>query len=221
MNDSQAHWDTLHANARFRPVCPNDHVVRFLMGIRARKKSDGQMRLLDIGAGAGRHTKLAAELGFEPWGVDYSFPGLQHAQTRLQECHVPRGFAQASMLALPFRNNSFEAVISFGVFYYGTNVQLRKAIAEAYRVLKPGGTIFCVLRTGDDYRFGKGPELERNTTQLNIEDINEYGTIQHFLDAGDVPVYFSEFRQVSFEKTETTFSNRRGVNSDWLITAEK
>jgi hypothetical protein len=41
------------------------------------------------------------------------------------------------------------------------------------------------------------------------------------LDAGDVPRYFSEFGQVIFEKTETIFGNRRGVNSDWLITAEK
>lgn len=44
---------------------------------------------------------------------------------------------------------------------------------------------------------------------------------QHFLDAGDVPLYFSEFCQVTFEKDRTTFGNRRGVNSDWLITAER
>jgi putative transposon-encoded protein len=36
-----------------------------------------------------------------------------------------------------------------------------------------------------------------------------------------VPVYFARFVQVSFEKTETTFGNRSGINSDWLITVEK
>jgi ubiquinone/menaquinone biosynthesis C-methylase UbiE len=221
MNDSQAHWDSLHANARFRPVYPNDHVVRFLMGFRARKNAATQMRLLDIGAGAGRHTKLAAELGFKPFGIDLSSTGLQHARLRLQDSRLPHDFAQASMLALPFRDASFDAVVSFGVFYYGCAEQMKKAIAETHRVLTPAGEIFAVLRTVNDYRFGKGKELERNTTQLNIEDTNEYETIQHFVDAGDVPLYFAEFRQVSFEKTETTFANRRGVNSDWLVSAEK
>jgi ubiquinone/menaquinone biosynthesis C-methylase UbiE len=221
MDDSQAHWDSLHATARFRPVYPNDHVVRFLVGFRARKKAASPMRLLDIGAGAGRHTKLAAELGFKPCGIDLSIAGLQHAQSRLQDCPLPHFFAQASMLALPFRDDLFDAIVSFGVFYYGTAAEMKKAIAESHRVLTPSGAVFVVLRTTDDYRFGKGKELERNTIQLNIEDTNEYGTIQHFLDAGDVPVYFSEFRQVSFEKTQTTFANRSGVNSDWLITAQK
>lgn len=220
MNDSQAHWDTLHANARFRPVYPNEHVVRFLMGFHAKKQAS-RMRLLDIGAGAGRHTKLAAELGFQPHGIDLSFTGLQHARQRLQECLLPHTFAQASMLSLPFRDASFDAVISFSVFCYGSSEQMKKAIAEAHRVLTPGGAVFVVLRTVHDYRCGKGTALEHNTTQLNIEDTNEYRTIQHFLDTGDVPRYFSEFRQVTFEKTETTFANRRGVNSDWLITAEK
>lgn len=221
MNDSQVHWDTLHANARFRPIYPNDHVVRFLMGFRAKKKQASGMRLLDIGTGAGRHARLAAELGFDAYGIDLSHTGLQHARLRLQECHLPHAFAQASMLALPFRDASFEAAISFGVFYYGRAEQMKKAIAEARRVLTGGGAIFAILRTIDDYRFGKGAELEHNTTQLNIEDTNEFGTIQHFLDDGDVPLYFSEFGQVTFEKTETTFANRSGVNSDWLITAEK
>lgn len=220
MDQLQEHWDTLHANARFRPAYPNEHVVRFFMALRA-KNNGSAARILDIGAGAGRHMKLAAELGFNPFGIDISVLGLQHARRRLPESRDPLILAQASMLALPFGEASFDAVLSFGVFYYGTAKEMKEAIAEAYRVLKPSGTIFVVLRTVHDYRFGRGTALSNNTTQLNIEDTNEYGTVQHFLDDGDVPDYFSEFRQVTFEKTETTFGNRRGVNSDWLITAEK
>ena len=78
-----------------------------------------------------------------------------------------------------------------------------------------------VLRTTDDYRFGKGLRLGHHTFQLNIGDTNELHTTQHFLAADEIPVYFAEFGQVSFEKTATTFGNRTGVNSDWLITVEK
>ena len=78
-----------------------------------------------------------------------------------------------------------------------------------------------VLRTANDYRFGKGIRLEHNTFQLSIAETNELHSTQHFLAADEVPVYFARFTQVSFEKTETTFGNRSGVDSDWLITVEK
>ena len=73
----------------------------------------------------------------------------------------------------------------------------------------------------DDYRFGKGIELEPNTFQLNIHETNEYQSIQHFLRSEDIPVYFSDFFRISYERTDTTFGNRACLNSDWLITVEK
>jgi SAM-dependent methyltransferase len=176
---------------------------------------------LDIGVGAGRHAKLAAELGYSSCGVDISLVGLTHAHQRFRDARTPLLLAQASMLRLPFADRSFQAVLSFGVFYYGRAEEMKRAIHETHRVLAPGGRAFVVLRTTADYRFGKGLELEPRTFQLTVSDTNELGTIQHFLAASDIPDYFAGFSNVSFEKTETTFANRANVNSDWLITAEK
>ena len=125
------------------------------------------------------------------------------------------------MSALPFADSTFQLVLSYGVFYYGTGDEMRQAIAETHRVLIPGGRAFVVLRTLDDYRFGKGRKLEENTFQLDIADTNEFGTVEHFLPAEDIDQYFAAFAKISFEKTETTSANRSRVNSDWLITVEK
>ncbi len=220
MTDASSHWDELHKNPRFRPQYPNDHVVRFLLGCRAFLQKGGA-RFLDIGVGAGRHCKLAADLGFEAYGVDTSFLGLQHARHRLCATHSRHHLVQASMLALPFADFSFKVVLSFGVLYYGTGDEMKQAIAEVHRVLAPGGKAFIVLRTLDDYRFGKGRELGHNTFQLDIADTNELGTVQHFLDAQDIPSYFAAFSQINFEKTETTSANCTRLDSDWLITVEK
>jgi len=221
MFDSSSHWDHLHESPRFRPIYPNDHVVRFLMSSRELLVKYHPARFLDIGSGAGRHTTLAAELGFQAFGIDLSFVGLQHARERVLAANLHASLAQASMLALPYRDCSFAAVLSYGVFYYGTAHEMRQALAEVRRILVNGGRAFVVLRTTDDYRFGKGLLLGHNTFQLNISDTNEFHTTQHFLAADDILVYFAKFGQVSFEKTETTFGNRSGVNSDWLITVEK
>jgi SAM-dependent methyltransferase len=221
MSDSSSHWDALHRQPRFRPVYPNDHVVRFLMTNRELLQTHPPARFLDIGLGAGRHTKLAAELGFRTFGIDISLVGLQHARERVQTVGLQASLSQASMLALPFTDSSFTVVLSFGVFCYGTGKEMRQAIAEVRRILVPGGKAFLVLRTTDDYRFGKGTALDHNTFQLSISETNELHSTQHFLAAEDVPAYFAAFSQVSFEKSETTFGNRSGINSDWLITVER
>lgn len=221
MFDSSAHWDQLHEQPRFRPVYPNDHVVRFLMTNRELLEKHHPARFLDIGLGSGRHTKLAAELGFRAFGIDISFVGLKHARERLLTAGLQAGLSQSSMLALPYGDCSFAVVLSYGVFEYGTANEVRQALAEVHRVLAPGGKAFVVLRTTDDYRFGKGIRLGHNTFQLTIAETNELRSTQHFLGADEVPAYFASFAQVSFEKNETTFGNRSGINSDWLIRAEK
>ena len=218
--DSISHWDQLHQQPRFRPLYPNDNVVRFLMASRSLLEQ-GPARFLDIGMGAGRHCKLAMELGFEAVGLDISLAGLQHARERLRQFDRPVTLLQGSMLALPFADSSIAAALSYGVFYYGTAQEMKQAIQELRRILSRGGRAFVVLRTTDDYRFAKGERLGPHTFRLNITDTNEYETVQHFLSAEDIPNYFSAFSEVSFEKTETTFANRTGVNSDWLITVEK
>jgi len=194
MFDSSAHWDQLHENPRFRPLYPTDHVVRFLMASRELMEKHHPARFLDIGLGAGRHTKLAAELGFHAFGIDISFVGLQHARDRLLAAKLRAGLALASMLALPVRDSSFTAVLSYGVFYYGTEDEMRQAIAEVHRVLVPGGKAFVVLRTTEDYRFGKGERLAHSTFRLNFSETNELHTTEHFLAASDVPAYFAHFR---------------------------
>jgi len=215
------HWDQLHRNPRFLPRYPNDHVVRFLMANRALIGVPGSRRFLDIGVGGGRHLLLAAELGFEPYGIDTSFVGLENTRDRLSASDLQSRLVQASMLDLPFSECSFALALSFGVFYYGNSEQMKKAIAEAYRVLIPNGKLFAVLRTTEDCRFGKGEQVGPGTFRLKITETNEYDTVQHFLRADDINSYFASFSQISFEKTETTSASRTRVDSDWLVVAEK
>ena len=191
------------------------------MAVRAQIPGPTPYRLLDIGAGGGRHMLLAAELGFSPFGVDISFTGLSHARERMHQTALRASMAVASMTALPFAEASFHAVVSYGSFYYGSAKEMQQAIAEAHRVLQPGGKSFIVLRSTNDYRCGKGRELGENTFELDISETNEFGTIQHFLGAEDIPEYFNLFSSVSFEKAEWTTCERTRLNSDWLITAQK
>jgi ArsR family transcriptional regulator len=97
--------------------------------------------LLDIGTGTGRLLELAAPQADHVLGVDMSRDMLALARARLAE----RGLAdraavrQADMYRLPFADASFDAVALQMVLHYAEDPAA--ALAEAARVLRPGGTL--------------------------------------------------------------------------------
>jgi SAM-dependent methyltransferase len=217
---SQEHWDQLHGQARFRPRFPNEHVVRFLRGHFPDEPRAG-LRALDVGVGGGRHTKLLCELGFETFGMDISAEGLRHTEAWLASEGHRATLQQASMFELPFSDGDFDAVISYGVYCYSTRADMARAIGELHRVLRIGGRAFVMIRTDRDFRFGKGKQLEPGTFSIETNETNEQGTVQHFVREDEVPTLFAAFSELRFERTETTFDQRRSLNSDWLIAVAK
>jgi ubiquinone/menaquinone biosynthesis C-methylase UbiE len=213
-----AFWDSLHAQERFRPVYPNEDVVRFLAA-RARERPGA--RALDIGVGGGRHTLLLSSLGYDVDGVDISSEGLRHAEDVITRGGGRARLQTASMNALPYADATFDIAVSFAVFYYGTAEEGRAAVSELHRVLTPGGEAFVVLRSTDDYRCAKGDALGENTYCLTITETNEPGTVQHFLSEADVEDVYGGFAELGFELAERTLAHRTRRDSDWLITVRK
>jgi SAM-dependent methyltransferase len=221
-HDPSRHWDGLHVDERFRPIYPSEPVVRFLLSRFRKRLQDGErLSALDIGVGGGRNTRLLCELGFDTSGIDISAEGLTQTERLLASVGFKATLKRARMTDLPFESNSFDTAISFGVFYYGTADDMRRAIDELHRVLKVGGEAFIVVRTTDDFRYGKGRALEPDTYLLTISETNEEGTVQHFLSEPALQASFTAFSDFNFEKTETTFTARSRKDSDWLVSVTK
>lgn len=99
--------------------------------------------VLDVGSGAGVDALLAAHLV----GPEGSVSGLEFTSQMRERAQANAAlsavanvrFVPGGAEALPFADASFDLVISNGVF----NLVLRKrqALAEAYRVLRPGGRL--------------------------------------------------------------------------------
>jgi SAM-dependent methyltransferase len=92
-------------------------------------------RLLDCGCGMGTNLTFLQQFGV-PFGVDLTWRGLQFAHGK----GVPR-LVQATVAALPFSAGAFDAAVSFDVLYCLEDAAEQQAIAEMYRVLRPGGAI--------------------------------------------------------------------------------
>jgi ubiquinone/menaquinone biosynthesis C-methylase UbiE len=105
-------------------------------------------RILDIGCGTGEQSLFLAKRGYQVVGVDISREMLVKVNKSAQEGNLKdiTSFVIASAEALPFRDKSFEGLISiFGVFNHIPRVE--HAFEETHRVLKSGGSaIFTVNR---------------------------------------------------------------------------
>ncbi|RDD62402.1 ArsR/SmtB family transcription factor [Ferruginivarius sediminum] len=104
---------------------------------------DGLGELLDIGTGTGRMIEVFADRYTRAVGIDSSREMLGVARTRLDRFGVRNWqVRQADMYALPLPSASFDTVTVHMVLHYAE--QPERVIAEASRVLRPGGRLVII-----------------------------------------------------------------------------
>ena len=97
--------------------------------------------LLDIASGPGYGAGAAAARGAQATGIDLSAAMVEEARRRFPDARFREGDAEA----LPFDDARFDAAIcGFGLLHMPAP---ERAIAEAHRILRPGGrfgfTVWC------------------------------------------------------------------------------
>lgn len=98
------------------------------------------VRLLDIGCGGGVLTEEFAAMGCQVSGIDVSLRSIQIAQLHAARTGLDIDYQVGAATQLTFKRESFDAVSCCDVLEHIH--EWRQVIAEAGRVLKPGGIFF-------------------------------------------------------------------------------
>jgi len=110
-------------------------------------------RVLDVGSGLGIDSFIASHATGsegEVFGIDISAKEVSHAQKRAEKSGLTNtSFQVADMEDIPLPDESVDVIISNGAFCLAPNK--KKAFAELFRVLKPGGRMsVCTTTTKMD-----------------------------------------------------------------------
>jgi SAM-dependent methyltransferase len=161
----------------------------------------GTGRVLDLGAGTGRSSIMvlrerphATLVASDLFGVSFTqhFGSGQRPQDRLLANLKSAGvdgratIERADMLDLPFADHAFDAIVSAYAMDHLGRSGARTALAEAHRVLKPGGDFLLILVANDRWAklaFGPllshggipGPDWWRDAVTKAGFDIREQG----------------------------------------------
>ena len=101
-------------------------------------QSDTQ--ILDLCCGSGQVTRFLVDFSENVIGLDASPLSIQRSQKNVPNATYIKAFAED----MPFTDNLFDVVHTSAALHEMQPEQLRKIIAEVYRVLKPGG-VFTVV----------------------------------------------------------------------------
>lgn len=108
--------------------------------------------LLDLGTGTGRLLELFAPLYARAVGIDASADMLAVARANLDRAGVANAQVRLGDIHnLPFQRDSFDVVTIHQVLHYLDDPE--RAVAEAARVLRPGGRLLVVDFAPHDLEF--------------------------------------------------------------------
>jgi SAM-dependent methyltransferase len=223
---SREGWEAIWSSGRiperyasFAP--PNSSVVAWATGLPA------GAQVLDLGCGVGRHVTYLGGLGFKMAGSDISATGVQLASAACAERGISFDGQVCPMTSLPWPDNTFDAALSTSTIHHALRADIQRALAEVWRILKPGGQFlvdfpdtgrgdYGVLRA--EAAAGRIREVEPNTFVDERPDSDDPDGFlpHHFCDEADVRDLLRRFTL-----DQLVQDPRDGFRGKWVAWARK
>jgi cyclopropane fatty-acyl-phospholipid synthase-like methyltransferase len=155
------------------------------------------MHVLDVGCGRGEILSKTARMGVRAMGIDYAETAVRFSRDLVEKDEAINhqvGIYQASALCLPFETGVFDRVLMLDIVEHLYPKELSMALAEAYRVLRPGGRI--VIHTApnkwyDQYAYplvrrvriwmGQGDRYPRDPREIIPQNVHVHVNEQSVL----------------------------------------
>ena len=169
-------------------------------------------KVLEVGIGMGTDLIEYSKNGSKVFGIDLGPDQIKLSKEMFETLNLPyEELKVASVENLPYKNNFFDLVYSFGVIHHTPNIN--KAVKEIYRVLKPGGrAIIMIYARGwkhyikrcfihgilkmKIFKYG----FDWQKVYNEVSEVNGFSPLTQILTRKQVKQLFSDFYIESIEK---------------------
>lgn len=193
---------------------PSEEMIRFLARtFRERQKSE-PVRILELGCGPGANLWAISREGYQVAGIDFSPTAIRRAAERMTEEGLPEADLKVgSMSSLPWPNDYFDAVIDVEGICCNTWQVAVSTVAEAERVLKPGGHVYSFLLGTKTSGRGSGRVIDDRGTETDFTaGVLQGSGITHFFSEEELRELFGNFTDM-----RTGFHDRKDADHGWVI----
>ncbi|MEU6537038.1 class I SAM-dependent methyltransferase [Streptomyces sp. NPDC047000] len=186
----------------------------------------GATRVLDVGCGFGKSTRpLAARYpGAEVIGIDFAAPGLRLAHAEAEADGAAITYRQGDGRDTGLEDASCDVVTGTMVLHEMPADAVRETVAEAARLLKPGGTMsFLEFHpTGDPFRDATIHEHAERNNEPFFRDLFASDLLAVCAGAGLTGAEWTPFDERREGKRPEGWGDRREWHFPWaVLTATK
>ena len=166
-------------------------------------------KILDAGCGSGRDTRLFDQIGFDVIGIDISKNLLDYAKKTFPNLNFQFG----DILNIPFDDNHFDGVWAHAsVVHFDQDSQVKKALSEFHRVLKPNGLLHLLVRAQKD----------NIKTSVSVDSISEHERYYVNFSKEEIKniIIDTEFKienQLQYNESDLDKNKRPGEGIEWIL----
>ena len=170
------------------------------------------MRVLDAGCGYGRNLVHLLREGCEVFAVDADAEGVEHVRAlaaQLAPDLAPTNFRVGQLDEIEFPDNFADVVICNSVLHFARDdAHFLSIVAELWRVLRPGGLLFC--------RLGSRIGMEFERLRGNIFRIND-GSEWFLVDEAMLMRLTDQLNAVMVDPLKTTIVQDYRCMTTWVL----
>ncbi|RMB84710.1 class I SAM-dependent methyltransferase [Streptomyces shenzhenensis] len=189
-------------------------------------ETPGATRIVDIGCGFGKSTRplVGRYPGAEVIGIDLAAPGLRLAHAEAEAEGAAITYLQADGRATGLEDGSCDVVTGTMVLHEMPTEAVREIVAEAARLLKPGGTMSFLefQTTGDPFRDATIYEHAERNNEPFFRHLFATDLTGVCAEAGLSDAHWTPFDERREGKRPDGWGDRREWHFPWaVLTAAK
>jgi SAM-dependent methyltransferase len=221
----QLFWETSRQEGRQISKYPYDKVISFVFRHYPRNSIKADVKILEIGCGAGNNLWPLAKEGFQVYGIDGSATVIKLAEQQFKDYGLTGYFCQQDFThEYPFENNFFDLVIDRGALTCVSFANAVHTISHIFRVMKKGGFFFFNPYSMKHSSYTHSQvDTSNNYIETNAGTIAGVGKIC-FYDYESIQLLFKDDSWELCQAKELVYYdyfNEENIHAEWEVVSKK